>query len=83
MNLGAMNANGMKNPWTAGPFIQPAADAVARVEPEDLSRFEGEGGPEAPVPATELMDVPLEDAIWRAPFQAAHQTNQEKTTPRN
>jgi hypothetical protein len=24
------------------------ADAVARIEPAELSRFEGEGGPEAP-----------------------------------
>ena len=28
------------------------AAAMLRVEPADLSRFEGEGGPEAPEPAT-------------------------------
>ena len=33
------------------------------VELEDLSRFEGEGGPEAPI--LELVDVPLDNAIWR------------------
>jgi hypothetical protein len=65
MNPEVMKTNKMKNPWTEGPFIQPPADAVAPVEPEDLTRFEGEGGPEAPVPATELTAVPLENAIWR------------------
>src|SRR5258705_10237204 len=29
---------------------------------DDLSRFEGEGGLEIPVPVTELIDVPLEKA---------------------
>ena len=32
---------------TDSPSIRPAADAVARVEPAELSRFEGEGGPVA------------------------------------
>lgn len=76
-----MKANIMKNCWTVGPFIQPAADAVAPVESEDLSRFEGEGGPEAPVPAAELIDVSLENVICREPFRAAHQTTQAKSTP--
>jgi hypothetical protein len=39
--------------------------AETAVEPDDLSRFEGEGGAEVYAPATELMDVPLENAIWR------------------
>jgi len=55
-------------------------DTVAPVEPEDLSRFEGEGGREAPEPATKLIDVPLENAIWRRPPWAAHPMNQEKMT---
>ena len=38
---------------------------VTPVEPEDIYRFEGEGGPEAPVPATELIAIPLENAIGR------------------
>ena len=29
-------------------------------ETDDWSRFEGEGGPEAPVPTMELVHVPLE-----------------------
>ena len=41
-----------KNPRTDSPFIWPAVEGVKRVEPADLSRFEGEGGPEAPEPAT-------------------------------
>jgi hypothetical protein len=39
--------------------------AVTTVEPEDIYRFEGEGGPEAPVAATELIAIPLENAIWQ------------------
>src|SRR6185437_412614 len=35
-------------------------DTVGQIESDDFSRFEGEGGPEAPLPATELIDVPLE-----------------------
>lgn len=75
-----MQTNRMKNRATDGLVIRPAADAVAPVEPEDLSRFEGEGGLEAPVPATELIDVPLENTIWRSPSWAAHQTNRKKMT---
>jgi hypothetical protein len=80
MNLGAMKTNKMENPWTDGPFIRPAADAVAPVEPEDLSRFEGEGGPEGPESATELIDVPLEKAIWRRSPWPADQMNRTKMT---
>jgi hypothetical protein len=39
--------------------------AVTAVKPEDIYRFEREGGPEAPVPATELIAIPLENAIGR------------------
>ena len=66
---------------------QPAADesvvgnerreAFACVDPDALSRFEGEGGSEASEPDTELTDVPLENAIWRRPVRSA---NQPKTT---
>jgi hypothetical protein len=73
MNLEAMKTNEMKNRAVEGPFIRPAADALTSVELEDLSRFEGEGGPEAPIP--DLVDVPLNNAIWRRPRWAAHQTN--------
>jgi hypothetical protein len=50
MNPGAMKTNEMKNRAVEGLFIRPAADALTPVESEDLSRFEGEGGPEAPTP---------------------------------
>jgi hypothetical protein len=49
-------------------------DLVLLDELDDLSRFEGEGGPEAPVPITELIEVPFENAIWRRPVRSAHQT---------
>ena len=74
-----MNANKMKTPRTDGPLVQLPVGAVAPVEPEDLSRFEGEGGPEAPIPA--LAGVPLENAIGRRPSQAAHQADQNRITP--
>jgi hypothetical protein len=70
-----MKPNEMKNRAADGPFLRPAADAVAPLEPEDLSRFEGEGGSEAPLPAAELIDVPLENGLWRRPHRAAHQMN--------
>lgn len=70
----AMMTNESNNQAADGLLIQPAADAVAAVEPEDLSRFEGEGGPEAPMLAVKLIDVPLEKAIWRRPSRAADQT---------
>jgi hypothetical protein len=39
--------------------------AVTAVEPKDIYRFEGEGGPETPVLATESIAIPLENAIGR------------------
>jgi hypothetical protein len=39
--------------------------AVTTVEPEDIYRFEGEGGLAAPVPATELIAIPFDSAIGR------------------
>ena len=33
-------------------FIPPATEAVARVDPAELSRFEGEGGPGVPQPGS-------------------------------
>lgn len=52
----------MKSHRSDPPFtrsaIAPVA-AVAPVESDDVSRFEGEGGPEAPVLPLELVVVPL------------------------
>ncbi|HEX5398854.1 MAG TPA: hypothetical protein VFY06_07385 [Verrucomicrobiae bacterium] len=73
-----MKTNEMKNRAADEPCIRPVAGAVESVESEDLSRFEGEGGPEAPTP--DLVDVPLRNAIWRRPRWAAHQTNQKEMT---
>jgi len=80
MNLEAMKTNEMNNRSTDVPLIRPAADAVALVEPEDLSRFEGEGGSEAPVPVMELIDVPLENTLLGRPHWTASQTHQTKIT---
>ena len=46
----------IKNPATDRPFIPPAVDAPPPVEPDALSRFEGEGGPAAPSLAR--VDIP-------------------------
>lgn len=81
MNFEAMKSNEMKNRVADWPFIWSAADPTTPVEPGDLSRFEGEGGLEAPMPAVELIDIPLESAIWRRPRPAAPQTHQTKITP--
>jgi hypothetical protein len=61
--------------WTPKNHFLPLEDpqrpppekggAATAVEPDDLSRFEGEGGSEVSAPATELINVPLENAIWR------------------
>ena len=41
MKLGVMETKESKNARTDAPFISPGAEAVAGVEPADLSRFEG------------------------------------------
>jgi hypothetical protein len=81
LNHGAMKMNGMQDPRADGPRTQPLTSAAGPVGPvgqEDLSRFEGEGGREAPIP--DLVDVPLNGAIWRRPCWAAHQTTQVNLT---
>ena len=65
----------IKKQSTDGSLIRPAADAVATVEPEALSRFVGEGGPEIPVPSMGPVDIRLENGIWRRKRRVAHQTN--------
>jgi hypothetical protein len=59
----------------------PGANGAGSVAPDDLSRFEGEGGPETPVPTKKLIDVPLENAVWRRPHWAAYQADQENIMP--
>jgi hypothetical protein len=78
MNPGAEKTNKMENPATDWPFIDPPrTNAVASVEPEDLSRFEGEGGHEAP--ALEWINVPLEHGLWRRHRWAADQSQSGKS----
>jgi hypothetical protein len=55
MNPVAMTIDKLKEPATDGPFIELGVNALASVEPEDLSRFEGEGGHEAQIP--ERVDI--------------------------
>jgi len=63
--------------WTPKNHFQPIENpqrpqpengrAGATIEPEDFSRFEIEGSPETPVPAAELIALPLENAAgWRS-----------------
>jgi len=53
-----------------------AAEAMARIKPAELSRFEDDGGPEAPEPATSLSHQPesaqvnLGNAVLRRPTWA-------------
>jgi len=41
------------------------------LESDDLSRFEGEGGSQAPERVAEWIDVPLEHGTWRRQRQPA------------
>jgi hypothetical protein len=79
MNPGAMKTNKLKNRALEVSFIRPATDALTPVESEDLSRFEGEGGPEAPMP--ELVDIPLNNAIWRRPPHVTHPLKPKEMSP--
>ena len=47
----------MNHPWPRQPFLRPAIEPVESVESDDLSRFEGEGGLEAPVQASNLLKI--------------------------
>lgn len=49
---------------------------VTLIDPEEICRFEGEGGLKAPVP--NLVDVPLDNAIWRRPRWAVQQTGNQR-----
>jgi hypothetical protein len=62
----------------ASPMWTSNVIGAGSVELDDLSRFEGEGGPEAPIP--DLVDIPLDNPIWRRPRWAAYQASQKKIT---
>ena len=55
-----------------------AVDVVEPTDSDDLSRFEGEGGPEAPEPAAEWIDAPLEHGLWRRHRRAIDETKSGK-----
>jgi predicted PurR-regulated permease PerM len=61
--------------------LRTAPEAMAWVEPDELSRFENDGGPEAPEPALrhprspELSGVTPEDALRGSPSGATRQIN--------
>lgn len=69
----------IKNVSPDAPPIRPAAKAAGTFEPNDLSRFEGEGGHEAPAAA--LVDVPLDNAVWRRLPPTARDLNQANPEP--
>jgi len=49
------------------------------LESDDLSRFEGEGGSQAPERAAEWVDVPLEHGLWRRHLPATVETKSGKS----
>jgi hypothetical protein len=51
-------------------FNARAVDVVEPGESDELSRFEGEGGSEAPEPTAVWIDVPLEHGLWRRHHRA-------------
>lgn len=67
MKPGALKNNKMKTTTPRQPFLRSAIEPAQSVESDDLSRFEGEGGLQAPVPAPNLFDLPLKNAISRRP----------------
>jgi len=79
MNSGAVKTNHMNHRVPGEALIRPAAEAVVFVEPEDLFRFEGEGGPEGPGSAKALINVSLENAVSRRPgLEAKHAKPRKK-----
>jgi hypothetical protein len=58
----------------ASPMRTSSVMGADLVELDELSRFEEEGGPEAPIP--DLVDVSLDNAVWRRSRCAADKTNQ-------
>lgn len=52
-----------------GSSISPVVEPTP-IESEALSRFEGEGGREAPVDG--WVDVPLDKGVWRRSVRAHH-----------
>jgi hypothetical protein len=63
-----------------GPsFNSKAVDAFDPLELDDLSRFEGEGGSQAPERAAGRVDVPFEHGRWRRHHPAAVETKSGKS----
>ena len=79
INTRAMRTSIMNNPSADRPFIRTAVDPLPLVEAGDLSRFEADGGPEAPSPET--VTVPPDHALGREPRWAASSVNQENIPP--
>ena len=78
MNAGGIKTsktNKIKTTWPRQPSFHPAIEPSESVESDDLSRFEGEGGLEAPVLSSSLIDVPLENAVWRRQRRPEDQRN--------
>lgn len=70
--------SGMKTILNDHRFNARVVEVVEPVESDDLSRFEGEGGLEAPEPAGEWIDIPLEHGLWRRHRRAADQSQSDK-----
>jgi hypothetical protein len=59
-------------------FNDLVVEVFEPVESDDLSRFEGEGGSQAPGPAAEWIDAPLEHGLGRRHRRAADETKSGK-----
>ena len=59
-------------------FNARVGEVFEPMESDDLSRFEGEGGSQAPKPAAEWTDVPLEHGLWRRHRRAVDETKSGK-----
>jgi len=66
--------SGMKAILNDRSFNAQAVELFEPVGSDDLSRFEGEGGSQAPEPAAERIDAPLEQGLGRRHRRAADET---------
>ena len=60
-------------------FNPGLVEVLEPLESDDLSRFEGEGGSQAPERAAEWVNVPFEHGLWRRHHPAAVETKSGKS----
>jgi len=70
--------SGMRTILNDRSFNARVVEVVEPMESDDLSRFEGEGGLEAPEPTAEWIDAPLEQGLGRRHRRAVDETKSGK-----